>query len=201
MSNAPSTKIAPGHQLRAAQIGGHTYTATAEMRGQREQITVYRDGEKIGGRVTTNPGRYSFAILCETSKGVVAYSYSAKPKAAGSKVDYVRVVASLPIQREEAAPAAPAATTPGTTVPVAVPVAAPLAEGELAEMIRTKLAAEEASVAQLAAAAQATRRAQLDLEGAVCAAARRGMSHRAIAKAAGVTHPTVASILRRYGVA
>lgn len=87
--------------------------------------------------------------------------------------------------------AAAAATTPGTTVPVAQP----LAEGELAELIRTKLATEEANTAALAAAAAAKVMADRAWRQAIVTAAAAGLSHRTIAAAAGCTHPTVAKVL------
>ncbi len=98
-----------------------------------------------------------------------------------------------------AADAVAAAHTEEVTVPeitgTTVPVAQPLAEGELADLIRTKLATEDAHTAALAASAAAKVAADRTWRQAIVAASAAGLSHRAIAAAAGCTHPTVAKVL------
>jgi len=203
MNTDTSTTIAPGHQLRELTIDGHTYSAAAAQtrKGTREMITVYRDGEVWQTRETQRVGAYSFVILQGYNDGKVAPTYSGKPKPAGSRLNYAIVRGSVPIQR--AAVAVPvtlpaeevAVTTPANVQGTTVPVAQPLADGELADLIRTKLATEEASTASLAAAAAAKVMADRTWRQAIVTAAAAGLSHRAIAAAAGCTHPTVAKVL------
>jgi hypothetical protein len=90
------------------------------------------------------------------------------------------------------------ATVQGTTVPAAQP----LADGELAELIRTKLASEERHTAELERLARIAAQTQAALIVEIQAAGQAGLTNRAISRASGLSHPTVAKILAdpaKYG--
>ena len=78
----------------------------------------------------------------------------------------------------------------------------PLEEGELAELIRTKLASEERHTAELERLALIAAQTQAALVHEIQAAGQAGLTNRAIARASGLSHPTVAKILSdpaKYG--
>jgi len=196
MTNAPH-EIAPGHTPRATVVDGHTFAAVASPKGYRERITLYRDTEEYDTRTTTRVGQYGFIILVQydsTERGRVAPFYAGQPKHVGQRHERGLVVGCVAIQRVARTPAMPEVDALAAEVEAAAPS---LQEGR--EAARLQALGQQAD--RLAIAAETARRAQLELDGAVCEAARLGMSHRAIAKSAGITHPTVAKILRRYGVA
>jgi DNA invertase Pin-like site-specific DNA recombinase len=94
------------------------------------------------------------------------------------------------------------ARTRKTTAVPEVPAAAPLADGELAELIRTKLACEERHTAELERLARIAAQTQAALIVEIQAAGQAGLTNRAISRASGLSHPTVAKILAdpaKYG--
>jgi len=201
-------------------------------RSQRELIVVYRDGHPWDQRETTRVGRYDRVHLLggfsDSTKLATEYSGRVRPVGSGGKYGIVR--GSVPIQRREqgAATAAPEQTeeellamaadaapqveavaqaaaadrrSRTTTVPE-VPAAAPLADGELADLIRTKLASEERHTAELERLARIAAQTQAALIVEIQAAGQAGLTNRAISRASGLSHPTVAKILAdpaRYG--
>jgi len=195
------------------EIDGHTFHATAAPgRTARELIVVYRDGEPWDKRETTRVGSYDRVHLLggfTSDPAHLATEYSGRVRPVGSGGKHGTVLGSVLIQREQTSPGRfqPAPSFKDGTVEPRYPAAepaelSPLEEGELAELIRARLASEERHTAELERLALIAAQTQAALVQEIQAAGQAGLTNRAIARASGLSHPTVAKILgdpAKYG--